>query len=57
MHTFLYIFLQLGMQVTCGEFYILPKVNVIMSKVKVTEVMAAVGALCYAYTSYFKGIN
>ena len=60
MHTF-WCILQLGMHVTCDEFYILSKVKVIRSKVKVirskvkvTEVMAAAGALCYFNTSCFQ---
>ena len=51
MHTVWQIFFKLGMHVACDEFYILWKVKVIRSKVKVTEVMADVGALCYANTS------
>ena len=56
MHSFGCIILKLGMHVVCDEFYILSKVKVSRSKVKVIEVievMAVAEALCYANTSCF----
>ena len=57
------------MHVTCDKLYIIKelylyyylyillKVKIIRSKVKITEVMAAAGALCHANTSCYYLIN
>ena len=54
MHTFWCILFKLGMHITCDEFYILKKVKVIGSKVKVTEVMVAAGGIVLREHILFK---